>query len=92
MPRKKPGERLIERLRGLGVDIPRTAEVRRTRSGRHQRACGAWSWFLHNPERFSGGHLGLALNVGSQERVKDLLKAKKITPSWEAGACHIDSE
>lgn len=42
-------ERIVEGLAAWGIEWPggpANAVIRRTRAGRHQRACGAWSWFL----------------------------------------------
>ncbi len=41
--------RIVEKLIEAGIEFPggpENAEIRRTRAGRHQRSCGAWSFFL----------------------------------------------
>ena len=55
----KLSNRFLKRLRGMGLQISERAEIRRTRAGRHQRAAGAWSWWIHDPEyigRTTGGY------------------------------------
>lgn len=59
-------ERLLTRLRRMGLDIPEGSAVRRTYAGKHQRAAGAWSWYLVDPT-------GRESRVGSQYPVGRLL-------------------
>lgn len=42
----KTSERMLEWLRGKGVKLSDAAEIRRTYAGRHQMACGSWSWYV----------------------------------------------
>lgn len=77
-------ERLIARLREMGVEIPDGAQLRRTYAGRHQRSAGAWSWYLVDAD----GH---ELHIGSQISVTDLLKETTLH-TWQdrLGDLHID--
>lgn len=45
-----PSERLMARLRAMGVDIPEGSTLQRTYAGYWQRKGGAWSWFLLSPD------------------------------------------
>ena len=64
-----PSERLLGRLRKMGLDIPEGAQVRRTYAGALQRNVGAWSWFLLNAD-------GSELRIGSQYPVSELLRGR----------------
>ncbi len=64
-------EQIVKKLQDRW-DIKFTGKpsIHRTRAGRHQRACGAWSWYLwsdddHNPHRG---------NIGSQYPAKQIAK------------------
>ena len=46
-----PSQRLLRRIADeLGLPIPPSTVIRRTRAGRWQRSCGAWSWFAWIPD------------------------------------------
>lgn len=59
-------ERVVKRLRDMGVDVHPESEVRRLYSGPWQRAAGAWSWSLFHPSMKQG--------YGSQHAADELLK------------------
>ena len=44
-----PTERLIDRLRTMGVPVPEGTVLRRVYAGRDQRSKGAWSWYFDYP-------------------------------------------
>lgn len=48
-PRLNNSERLLRRLRAMGIEIPPGSYVHRTRAGPHQRAAGAFIWLIHGP-------------------------------------------
>jgi hypothetical protein len=62
---------LLRRLREVLPDLPAGVELRRTFACRADRAAGAWSWFLHDPDN-------PGLSIGSQWPVGTLLAAE----SW----------
>ena len=66
-----PSERLLKRIREMGVDVPDGARIQRTYAGRTMRSGGAWSWFVVGPD-------GRALDIGSQHPVKVLLAEKRL--------------
>lgn len=73
-------EKIIELITAAGYKWPggaANAEIHRTHAGRHQRACGAWSWFLWAID----GDLGLFPSVGSQSPVSDIVKGPTVV-SW----------
>lgn len=67
-----PVERLFDRLRAMGLDVPDGSRFHRTHAGYWQRAQGAWSWFIDNAD---GREL-----YGSQVTVTELLR----WPEWVA--------
>ena len=76
-PRKTIGERLIKRLRDeLSLELPTDCRIQRMYPGHWQRSAGAFSWII---ESTSPKSLAIAGRfVGSQERVRDLLRAKTL--------------
>jgi hypothetical protein len=83
--RKTPSERLLTRLRALGLDIPEGATIARTYAGVWQRRDGAWSWYAQQPD-------GRPIDIGSQYAVGDLLRERYLcaTVGWREPAIHID--
>lgn len=72
----KPSQKLIQRLKTeLGIDIPDDVVIKTLRTGRHQKAAGAWSWCLWSTEHTN------VTNIGSTYTVADLIKAPKIVIS-----------
>lgn len=83
--RKSVQQRLIERLRRVGVDLPDGVTLCRTWAGYWQRSEGAWSWTAVGPD----GHG--ELNIGSQWPMKLLLAAPRLDTSIsKSGDTHID--
>jgi hypothetical protein len=81
-----PNEKLIERLRAMGVHLPEGTTLRRTYSGRCMRAQGAWSWFTLYPAPEPG-----LREVGSHYTVTMLLKQKRlIVTRSETGDLEVD--
>ena len=65
---KKISERLFDKLEEMGL---RPAEMpKRIRAGYWQRSNGAWRWSCHTTDR---------LEIGSCDRMMDVLKAKEIS-------------
>jgi len=69
-----PSQKLLTRLRGLGLAIPEGSTLGRTYAGSNQRTAGAWSWYLLGPDTAPGIVNGTGL--GSQWSVAALLKAR----------------
>lgn len=66
-----PAEQLLRRLADVyGLEVPPGTVIRGAYAGRVQRAAGAWSWFAVTPD---GREV-----CGSQHRVADLLRAKRL--------------
>lgn len=69
----KKSDRLIARLaRDFGLLIPVGAKIRTLRSGRNQKAAGAWSWALFTRD-------GYEAHVGSQFTVSQCLSAEELS-------------
>ena len=66
-------ERLIERLRRDGLDLPPCTELRRTYRSR-RTGIGRWSWFAYCPGDCHGD-----LYVGSHWSMRELLAASRLT-------------
>jgi hypothetical protein len=80
-------ERLLARLRAMGVDLPEDATICRTYAGRHQRAAGAWTWYAWSATR---GNLG---GIGSHSTVNELVRAPVISATRAYGIgedLHVD--
>lgn len=81
-----PSQKLLTRLRSLGVEIPEGATIRRTYAGTWQKAQGANVWHMVNAR-------GDYLTIGSQFTVTELNKAKNISASRDGhGDINVDIE
>lgn len=69
-------ERLIERLRAAGADLPPCTELHRTNRNR-STGIGAWSWFAHCPRSLDDPehYLHTNLRYGSHWPMRTLLAA-----------------
>jgi hypothetical protein len=76
----KTSERLIERLRREGQDLPPCTELRRTFRTR-QTGAGAWSWFAYCPLALDDPEYGrhMDLHVGSHWPMSALVAAPRLT-------------
>jgi hypothetical protein len=76
----------MAKLQEIGIEFSAKATIRRTYAGRHQKATGAWTWFLLDPA-------DVARDLGSSYTVTELARAKKITANaMRHGATEIDIE
>lgn len=67
----KPSEILLKKIKEIcPVEIPDSAEIKRTYAGRVQRSYGAMSWFVYHPD--------LRTTVGGYDRVTDLVKCPNL--------------
>lgn len=71
--------KMLDKLRSLGVKLSSEAVIRRVYAGRHQRAAGAWSWFVYDPER-------PALQLGSQFSCTELLRCPSVDVSFHSSS------
>lgn len=78
-----PSERLLIRLRDMGLEIPDDARLRRTYAGYWQRAAGAWSWCLEDAD-------GIELGIGSQYPVTSLRGRIIVLRLWNDRDLHVD--
>lgn len=77
-------DKLFDRLRLKGADIPPGTTLRRTHATLSQRAAGAWAWYLAGPGYRS-------LKIGSQLPLRLLLSTDfEIWPPDAAGEQHLD--
>jgi hypothetical protein len=84
---KTPVERLVERLRKEGFNVPEDYKFRRCYHGHWQRSAGGWSWFIN------GNPNNSIFEVGSCDSVAVCLKAKEwdilgseiIPVTWKKG-------
>lgn len=75
MERLPTHERLVARLRGIGIDIPDDWECQNIHAGKRQREAGAWSWEITAK--------GTRTICASFVSATDLLKAKVISAHLE---------
>ena len=71
-----PSQKLLTRLRNLGLTIPEGSTVARTRAGSSARDAGAWSWYLAEAGGAPATNGGNGL--GSQWPITDLLKGRML--------------
>jgi hypothetical protein len=64
-------ERLIARLREIGINLPEGARLVRTHANGWQLSEGAWSWAAIGPD-------GRDLRIGSQYSMGELLRAWRL--------------
>lgn len=66
-------DRLVQRCKDAGLEIPKGVQIRRTYAGSNQRSCGAWSWFFVTADGrpYTNGFKG---QVGSQYPASVLVK------------------
>lgn len=74
-------EKLVERLRRDGWEIPDGWTFRRLNPGHHGRSAGAWSWSIEAP-----GYV-----IGSPDNVATCLKSKTLTEA-RFGTIYADGE
>lgn len=87
-------QRLLDRLRQIGLQVPPGAVIARQNPSPGQRAQGTWRWRIHTAD---GKPVleqpdGLFYAVGSTERVTDLVKAEHLVAQADLGDIHIDYE
>ena len=76
MARKKPSERLLERLRTeLELDLPEDVYIKRTYAGWWMRDAGAFSWLVEGTRTLG--------RIGSPYRVTDLLRCPKLAAIYD---------
>lgn len=69
---RRTSDRLIARLRDLGVALPADVRFERLYPGSEQRACGAWAWHIVDPY----GAQVVGSPQTATETLADLLKAQ----------------
>jgi len=74
-------ERLIKRLRAMGMDVPDASTLQRTHAGISMRQRGAWSWSLIAP----GGHE----LCGSYHPATGLLRSNMVVVTGEHGVPEV---
>lgn len=80
-------QKLIRRIETeCDLFIPNDVTLQRTRAGRHQRACGAWSWRLY------GTCDGIPWELGGYEPIRELIKRKRLVVTMERGSPVLDGE
>lgn len=77
MSRQTPSQRLLARLKAMGVPIEDDAVIVRTYAGYWQRAQGAYVWAVE-----ASGHRLPKVTVGSHCRVTDLIRAPRLVATW----------
>ncbi|MFF4385595.1 hypothetical protein ACFY0G_02195 [Streptomyces sp. NPDC001552] len=85
MPRLTPSERLLLRLRELGLDLPEDASLVRTNAPRSARSNAAWSWFALGPD-------GAELHVGSRHPIGELLAAPVLVAHEDGNSSPYDPD
>jgi hypothetical protein len=82
--RKTTSNRVLDRLHEAGLTIPDGSRLFPTRLAAWRRAQGAWTWTGEAPN-------GEPLNIGSHERMTDLLKQPVWHLSFEFGEVTVAS-
>jgi hypothetical protein len=79
MTHQTPSERLLARLRALGLNIPKGMRVARSYVSPAQRSAGAWVWHVESlyPPPLP------AQPIGSQWRVTDLLREPRLSAALD---------
>lgn len=87
MSRPTPSQRLLARLKAMGVPIEDGAIITRTHAGYWQRRQGAWSWRVEQPDYRLPQQI-----VGSHYPVTDLVRAPRLVATRDevTGDCSID--
>ena len=62
-------EKIVAGLKAHGIDCPPDVQIRRTRAGRHQKAAGAWLWFLWSNSSWSRNGC-----IGSHYTVREIAR------------------
>jgi hypothetical protein len=70
----RTSERLIARLREIGLDLPAGTRLVRVNPSPSMRNAGAWSWAALGPD-------GYDLRIGSQYPMTELLRAESLDVS-----------
>ena len=79
-------EKMLAKIRELGIEVPGDAKIARTYAGSNQRSCGAWSWMTFSSLRPT-------FSCGSQRPITDVLAAPKIAVSTDQfGFIHLDPD
>lgn len=78
-----PSERLLDRLRALGLAIPEDAHIARTYAGVNMLSQGAWRWRI-DPASGADYRTIPANGVGSHTTVTTLLRGP-ITAAYSSG-------
>lgn len=78
-----PSQRLLERIKSMGFDIPEGVVVARTGHGRVQLSRGAWAWRLDNPTANRLFTIGRSC-VGSQETVTSLVGEARLMAEYDS--------
>lgn len=77
MSRATPSERLLARVKAMGVPVEDDAVIVRTYAGHWQRSQGAWVW------RIESGPLGVPTqSVGAHHPVTELLRGRLVA-DWD---------
>jgi hypothetical protein len=73
----KLAERIVTMLEAKGIKWhggPSNAKIHRTHAGRHQRACGAWSWVLRPKIDHDGSTYWTFPDIGSHSPASEIVK------------------
>jgi hypothetical protein len=81
-----PSQRLIARLRAMGLPLADDTTLARTHAGYWQRKGGAWSWMLWSDTDSA------MTKYGSQHTVTALLREPRLVATFErrSGMWHVD--
>jgi hypothetical protein len=87
--RQTASQRLLARLREMGLAIPRDALIRSARPSKGQRAAGQWRWWIETVDPDGDTHQ-LATPIGSHHTVVACLEAPRLEISNVNGEWTID--
>lgn len=95
MPRSQPvAVKIIQRLRDIGVELPEDAVAVSMRPKPHERANGAWSWWVLTATGEIPTVNGQPSPVGSQATMTQLVRAPRLAmyqEPWNDRVIDIDS-
>jgi len=67
----RPQDKMLARLREMGLEVPADAHIRRVYPSASQRNVGAWSWTVIKADGYEAG-------IGSQWSIGELLRGRMV--------------
>lgn len=81
----RASERLLARLREIGLDLPEGTKLRRVHPSAAMRNLGAWSWCALGPD-------GTDLHIGSRHPMSELLASDELIAHTDGNGSYTDPD